>query len=82
MWLQIAHTSVAYFYYIENALTRLGDILSIAHQYEKMFNEENRVKVALLALYNEIYLFIEKVRGAVAKSCEPKIILQLESNSS
>jgi hypothetical protein len=49
---------------------KLGNTLSISRQYERMFVEEARVRVALSDLYNEIYLFLEKIRRSVTGSCE------------
>ncbi|KAA8571421.1 hypothetical protein EYC84_001424 [Monilinia fructicola] len=66
--LMVAQTSATYFYYIDNAMTKLGDILSISSQYEKMFATEVRVRAALSDLYDEIYLFLEKIRKAVSAS--------------
>lgn len=68
--LMVAQTSATYFYYIDNAMTKLGDILSISSQYEKMFATEVRVRAALSDLYDEIYLFLEKIRKAVSASCQ------------
>ncbi len=68
--IQIAQTSINYFYFIEKAMIKLGEILSISRQYERMFIEEPRVRVALSDLYNETYLFLEKIRRAVTVSCK------------
>jgi hypothetical protein len=51
-------------------MIKLGEILSISRQYERMFIEEPRVRVALSDLYNETYLFLEKIRRAVTVSCK------------
>lgn len=67
--LMIAQTSSTYFYYIDNAMLKLSDILSISSQYEKLFAAEVRVRTALSDLYDEIYLFLEKIRKAVSASC-------------
>ncbi|KAI9642687.1 hypothetical protein NHQ30_008418 [Ciborinia camelliae] len=66
--LMVAQTSATYFYYIDNAMLKLSDILSISSQYEKMFATELRVRTALSDLYDEIYLFLEKIRKAVSTS--------------
>ncbi|PQE26725.1 Tetratricopeptide repeat-containing protein [Rutstroemia sp. NJR-2017a BVV2] len=64
--LLVAQTSVMYFQYIDTALVRLGDVLSISKQYEKMFESDDRVKNILKDLYGEIYVFLEKIRVAVS----------------
>lgn len=51
-------------------MTRLGDIISISHEYEKIFFHQKRVKIALFDLYQEIHVFIEKIRTAVLTKCE------------
>jgi hypothetical protein len=51
-------------------MLKLSDILSISRQYEKMFAQEMRVQIALSDLYDEVYLFLEKIRLAVTSSCE------------
>jgi len=51
-------------------MLKLSDILSILRQYEKMFAQEMRVQIALSDLYDEIYLFLEKLRHAVTASCK------------
>ena len=51
-------------------MLKLSDILSISRQYEKMFVQKNRVRIALSDLYDEIYLFLEKIRIAVTTSCK------------
>ncbi|KAJ8059585.1 hypothetical protein OCU04_011240 [Sclerotinia nivalis] len=66
--LMVAQTSVTYFHYIDNAMLKLSDILSISSQYEKMFGTEVRVRTALSDLYDEIYLFLEKIRKVVSAS--------------
>ncbi|QSZ32069.1 hypothetical protein DSL72_001638 [Monilinia vaccinii-corymbosi] len=66
--LMVAQTSATYFYYIDNAMLKLGDILSVSSQYEKMFATEVRVRNALSDLYDEVYLFLEKIRKAVSAS--------------
>ncbi|KAF7896510.1 hypothetical protein EAF00_006524 [Botryotinia globosa] len=66
--LMVAQTSATYFYYIDNAMLKLSDILSISSQYEKMFATEVRVRNALSDLYDEIYLFLEKIRKSVSVS--------------
>ncbi|KAF7932838.1 uncharacterized protein EAE98_004137 [Botrytis deweyae] len=66
--LMVAQTSATYFYYIDNAMLKLSDILSISSQYEKMFATEVRVRTALSDLYDEIYLFLEKIRKSVSVS--------------
>ncbi|CAD6445346.1 a9bb4458-a7ff-4557-b5c9-8001b7ffca93, partial [Sclerotinia trifoliorum] len=66
--LMVAQTSASYFRYIDNAMLKLNDTLSISSQYEKMFATERRVRTALLNLYDEIYLFLEKIRKAVSAS--------------
>ncbi|ESZ90972.1 hypothetical protein SBOR_8635 [Sclerotinia borealis F-4128] len=66
--LMVAQTSATYFYYIDNAMLKLGGILSISSQYEKMFATEVRVRNALSDLYDEIYLFLEKIRKVVSIS--------------
>jgi hypothetical protein len=68
--LLVAQTSVMYFQYIDTALVRLGDVLSISKQYEKMFESDDRVKSILKDLYGEIYVFLEKIRVAVSVGCE------------
>ena len=67
--LMVAQTSATYFYYIDNAMLKLSDILSISSQYERMFATEFRVRTALSDLYDEIYLFLEKIRKSVSASC-------------
>ncbi|KAM0184844.1 hypothetical protein ACHAPC_005560 [Botrytis cinerea] len=66
--LMVAQTSATYFYYIDNAMLKLSDILSISSQYERMFATEVRVRTALSDLYDEIYLFLEKIRKSVFAS--------------
>jgi hypothetical protein len=50
-------------------MLKLSDILSISRQYEKMFAQEVRVRIALSDLYDEVYLFLEKIRIAVTANC-------------
>ncbi|KAH8758170.1 hypothetical protein F5882DRAFT_453880 [Hyaloscypha sp. PMI_1271] len=66
--LVIAQKSVNYFHFIDKAMVKLGDTLSISREYERMFVEEARVRVALSDLHNEIYLFLEKIRKSVTVS--------------
>ncbi|KAF7908101.1 uncharacterized protein EAF01_003856 [Botrytis porri] len=73
--LMVAQTSATYFYYIDNAMLKLSDILSISSQYEKMFATEFRVRTALSYLYDEIYLFLEKIRNSVSV-CSLKVFLK------
>lgn len=80
--LMVAQTSATYFYYIDNAMMKLGNILSISSQYEKMFAMEVRVKNSLSDLYDEIYLFLEKIRKAVSASCwSPPLCYSLDSDT-
>lgn len=67
---QIAQTSITYFYFIDTAMVKLNDVLSISLQYERMFVEVARVQNVLSDLYTEIYIFLEKIRKTVTKSCE------------
>lgn len=55
-------------------MTRLSDIISISHEYDKMFVDEKRVKVSLMELYQEIHLFIEKIRRVVVVKCEKDLL--------
>jgi hypothetical protein len=63
--LQVAQTSINYFYFIDKAMTKLSDLLNLSQQYDKLYAEETRVRYALSHLYDEIYLFLEKIRIAV-----------------
>lgn len=51
-------------------MVKLSDTLSISVQYETMFTQETRVQKALSDLYHETYLFLEKIRATVTRSCE------------
>jgi hypothetical protein len=78
--LLVAQTSVMYFQYIDTALVRLGDVLSISKQYEKMFENDDRVNSILKDLYGEIYVFLEKIRVAVSVGCEFEITIFCEGS--
>jgi len=58
-------------------MTKLSDLLSISRQYEQLYAEETRVRYALSHLYDEVYLFLERIRIAVTENCKhnlnPKI---------
>jgi len=51
-------------------MTKLSDLLNISRQYEQLYAEETRVRYALSHLYDEVYLFLEKIRIAVTEKCK------------
>lgn len=65
--LQVAETSIARFYLIRSAVTRIGDIVSISEQFEAAYVTEPRVKDTLKAVYGEIYDFLGHILKVVSQ---------------
>lgn len=64
---QCAETSIAKFYLIRSAVSRIGDILSISEQFQAAFETESRVQKALQSVYDETYEFLQRILDAVTK---------------
>lgn len=58
-----------YYSFIGRLLAKLADILSISVRYEKMFEKEQRVQVALKELYLEVLLFLQRLRVTISGGC-------------
>lgn len=67
--MQVLLNAVRSYRFIESALAKLADILSISVRYGKMFENERGVRMALKDLYLEVLLFLQRIRAAICKKC-------------
>ena len=68
---QVLLNAVRSYKFIECGLVKMADILSSSVRYEKMFEEDLCVQIALKDLYLEILLFLQRIRTTVSKKCTP-----------
>ena len=51
-------------------LIKLTDVVSISARYEKIFEQELRVRTALSDLYFEVLLFLQRIRTTISTGCK------------
>ena len=68
---QASESSVAYFRLLHSALLKITDSLSLAEQFQDIFILEERVDTALLAVYDAIKVYLDRILTVMRRRSKP-----------